>query len=188
VAYFSYSMKSVKLVQNNSIEPKLEIELIFKEYEKHEDIGFIDLVDVVGDLLILTGDGSWYELGIPNFVRAELSDSTIISVLSFRLSPYFLTKIEEFRKKDDLFFRFNHRYVRALIGDGKQIPRYSSIVCKIMEQAWKYSQSDWIKDLNQTNFGKTDLLELPKIILPEFEGTNEISNFIQKNRFMLPGW
>jgi hypothetical protein len=175
----------VILDQGNSFQPRLRIVLDLR-YSRYggEEPDRIDLMGIKGKLFVRTQKPDWFELCTVeqegNSRSIHLGHDASIHMVG-TLSPYLMSKLEELRGGNDLWFRINQP-------TGWCIPRadplnsLETLDIQSSSSEWKYPRSEWIEHLNTTKFNKIELIELPKIEFPKIPLTEHIVKFTDNAR------
>ncbi|MBI1828092.1 MAG: hypothetical protein HY222_01860 [Thaumarchaeota archaeon] len=143
----------------------------------------IQITGVKGKLNVKGKNSPQFEIGVAEQEQSSnvrLGDMVIL-YLTLRLTPYLLNRIEEFRSGGDLWFNFEPLPSGLTVA----YQDVSNNVDLINFQAsgntmWKYPKSEWIDQLNTTEFNKIELIEIPIIELPEIPLTEEVMKFVSQ--------
>lgn len=178
-----FYIDTIKLEQLNSFQPTLQVSINLKHIEQDEEKPqYMKLIGLQGKLLVRNHQGNWIVLCIINQDNNDIiyKNQEVLIRLSGFLSPYLMLKLEELRIGDDLIFKIQ-------ILTGLTIPQSNNTIGigtihanATRSGEWKYAQSEWVKDLNATEFNKIELIELPKIEFPNLSLTKNIVKFIDK--------
>lgn len=178
-----YSIVSCTLSQPTSFEPQLRTILNLK-YVKWSDPNppRIEIIDIKGKILVRTNNNTtWHDMGIAeqeSQSSVNLGDTVQIHLLT-RISPHILDKIEKLRSGNDLWFRFNPISGKYISQIGNNVNSIDTL--NMQERGTpesKYPKSEWIEHLNATEFDKVELIEIPKIDLPQIPLTGHIVKFL----------
>lgn len=185
-----YSLQRVALFQGNSLSPFLQVFVDVRLDPRHPqntDVRSVELFEIKGMLSVSASnnDSNWVELGMAesrssyNGIYANAGEVQL--ELRFSLPPEMLSKIERLRNGKDLFFRFGAGWMYSLAnilrGNGKTT---DFVILKTSAYVYKYPRSEWIDDLNHTEFDKIDLIELPKIDFPQIPLTSDVMKFVHE--------
>ncbi|WP_428324363.1 hypothetical protein [Nitrosopumilus sp.] len=177
---------SVRLEQGNAFQPHLRVVLDVRYNNYGGSLpDNIELTGLKGKLYVRTQKPDWFELCVVeqdnDSNSVHLGGNTLIHMTG-TLSPYLMSKLEELRNGNDLWFRINQPI-------GWCVPRQNTgnsfetlnIQSRGSEEC-KYPRSEWIEHLNTTEFNKFELIELPKIEFPKLPLTEHIVKFTDNAR------
>ena len=175
----NYALDKITLSQDKSFEPFFIVNLRVKTNNLQNN-SYAEITDARGKLYVIKGSKE-FELGDIRFedrliVRQEYEMHAIARV---RVTPYVFHKIEDLRNGDEMYFRANLIFGTAIV-------RLNNIESQATLQfnvyptnQWLYPKSEWVKDLNTTDFHKIELIEIPKIEFPELPLTSNIMRFVE---------
>lgn len=187
-----YSLKAVELGQASSIDPycKLSVEIkydpIMKDAKNQttiREISGVELLCFRGMLYVSDQNGSnQREIGIAesrnSYLRLYRTSEQVFELI-LRISIAALHQIESLRNGEDLRFRFSGNSMEVLARVNSNIGQsFETIQIFASGDTFTYPQSSWVKDLSKTTFGKIELLEIPKIDLPQNPISTKVNEFI----------
>ena len=182
MSQIEYSLRNVTLTQGKSFEPQLHVNVDFRFTKSNPQDGeYLQLVNTKCRLDVKSNDSDLFEAGISEQtgnVSLWAGNSTVVSFI-IRLSSYVFKRIEELRAGDNLWFK-------CTITACSSIVRYDNGAEKFEVQnpqqrgvdTWKYPKSEWIENLNTTDFNKIELIEIPKIDFPKISLTENVTKFL----------
>ena len=181
------NVTSVMLEQGNSFQPRLRVvlDLKYSRWGGGAESDYIDLRGIKGKLFVRTQKPDWFELCTVeqdgDSHSAHLDHNILIHMTGI-LSPYLMSKLEELRGGNDLWFKIIQPTGWCVPrGDVGNAFETLSIQSRGSEEC-KYPRSEWIEHINTTEFNKIELIELPKIEFPKLPLTEHIVKFTNNAR------
>ncbi|MHB8547156.1 MAG: hypothetical protein ACYDAJ_10360 [Nitrosotalea sp.] len=180
------SFNGVTLMQPNSFEPQLNVRLDMKYQQTYTNQppqpNSIEIINTKVKLRVKGKDPQQLELGVAEqeqYCSVRLGD-VVTMHLTFRLSQQLLHRIEKLRLGGDLVFQYEHIMSSIVISDQNGINKTDIINFQVNLNTWEYPRSKWIDHLNTIEFNRIELIEIPKIVLPNIPLTEEIMKFLSQ--------
>jgi hypothetical protein len=183
-----FTIEEVRLVQGNSIQPYLKLNLNIKLADNGNNKGVkeITLFDIKKKVYVGTKSGEYTnELGVAEFVNSSSTrlygiGSDANFELRLTLSHFILQRLEQIRDGKDLYFSVdNYTYAYGSVRrDEGNIAELISLQASGNSYSKKYPRSDWIDDLGRTEFEKVELVEIPVVVLANIPLTSDVTRFI----------
>lgn len=179
-----YTIKTVTLEQGNSFQPRLRVvmELKYTRWSENEP-KYIDIMNVKAKLFVRAVKQVWFEVCAieqDGQNSVHLGDITTVHTIGI-LSPYLVLKLEDLRSGNDLWFKIQNS-AGWCVSRGEESHFETLNMQQRGIEECKYPKSEWIEHLNNTEFNKIELIELPKIVFPKIQLTEHIVRFLDNAR------
>lgn len=177
----------VQLLQTRSLGPYLRVHLNLTLESNGNNNGVTEMTLLGAKCMLLVRDGpELQEIGLAE----ALSDNNVFPGVGathelrfdLRVSHFELQKLEEIRSGGDLHFLCHSlmwipaSYTR----DGERATENVHINTVQDRNVYKYPRSEWIDDLNKTDYGKIDMIEIPQLQIANVAASKDVQRFLSE--------